>query len=60
MKVDCQAGVGLVGSELGGGPALAAQYQAALEASAARHFDDNHVINCMCHSTENLYRYCSV
>ena len=56
VKVDCQAGVGLVGSELGGGPALAAQYQAALETSVARHFDDNHVINCMCHSTENLYR----
>lgn len=56
MKVDCQAGVGLVGSELGGGPALAAQYQAALEDSVAQHFSENHVINCMCHSTENLYR----
>lgn len=56
VKVDCQAGVGLVGSELGGGPALAAQYQAALERSVAQHFRDNHVINCMCHSTENLYR----
>ena len=56
VKVDCQAGVGLVGSELGGGPALAAQYQTALENSVAHHFQDNHVINCMCHSTENLYR----
>ena len=54
--MDCQAGVGLVGSELGGGPALAAQYQAALENSVAHHFSNNHVINCMCHSTENLYR----
>jgi len=57
VKVDCQAGVGLVGSELGGGPALAAQYQTALEDSVARHFQGNHVINCMCHSTENLYRF---
>ena len=56
VKVDCQAGVGLVGSALGGGAALAAQYQAALEDSVALHFQDNHVINCMCHSTENLYR----
>ena len=54
--MDCQAGVGLVGSALGGGAALAAQYQAALEDSVALHFQDNHVINCMCHSTENLYR----
>lgn len=56
VKVDCQAGVGLIGSELGGGPSLAAKYQAALESSATEYFSDNHVINCMCHSTENLYR----
>ena len=59
MKVDCQAGVGLIGSELGGGPSLAAKYQAALESSATEYFSDNHVINCMCHSTENLYRWFS-
>ncbi|KAG2488978.1 hypothetical protein HYH03_012419 [Edaphochlamys debaryana] len=56
VKVDCQAGVGLIGSALGGGAALSATYQAALEGSVARHFPGNHVINCMCHSTENLYR----
>lgn len=56
VKVDCQAGVGLVGSALGGGPSLAAKYHAALEDSVSQHFTDNHVINCMCHSTENLYR----
>ena len=56
MKVDCQAGVGLIGSVMGGGSHIAGQYHAALEASVATHFGGNHCINCMCHSTENLYR----
>jgi len=56
VKVDCQAGVGLVGSALGGGPALSRTFHAALESSIAEHFPHNHAINCMCHSTENLYR----
>ena len=51
-----QAGVGLVGSALGGGPALSRTFHRALEGSVARHFPGNHAINCMCHSTENLYR----
>jgi hypothetical protein len=55
--VDLQAGVGLVGSALGGGPALSRTFHAALEASIATHFPGNHAINCMCHSTENLYRW---
>eukprot|EP00803_Ostreobium_quekettii_P005322 evm.model.scf_2114.1 EVM.evm.TU.scf_2114.1 scf_2114:2316-14243(+) len=57
VKVDCQAGVGLVGSVLGGGPAASAKYHAALEESVAKHFPGNQVINCMCHSTENIYRF---
>jgi raffinose synthase len=57
VKVDCQAGVGLVGSKWGGGPAAAARFHAALESSIASHFPGNHAINCMCHSTENLYRH---
>lgn len=56
VKVDCQAGVGLAGSSLGGGPALSRRFHAALEESVARYFNGNHCINCMCHSTENLYR----
>ncbi|GFR50303.1 hypothetical protein Agub_g12493, partial [Astrephomene gubernaculifera] len=56
VKVDCQAGVGLIGSAMGGGAALSATYQGALEGSVAAHFPGNHVINCMCHSTENIYR----
>lgn len=56
VKVDCQAGVGLAGSALGGGPALSRKYHAALEESVAHYFRGNHCINCMCHSTENLYR----
>ncbi|KAI3433391.1 hypothetical protein D9Q98_003207 [Chlorella vulgaris] len=57
VKVDCQAGVGLVGSALGGGPAAALKAHSALEDSIATHFKDNHAINCMCHSTENIYRW---
>ena len=56
MKVDCQAGVGLSGSTIGGGPAAAVEYHAALERSVAQNFPGNACINCMCHSTENLYR----
>ena len=47
----------LIGSVMGGGPSLARRWHAALEKSVAAHFKDNHVINCMCHSTENIYRY---
>eukprot|EP00775_Hariotina_reticulata_P012148 gene12148-12286_t len=57
VKVDCQAGVGLVGSCLGGGPAASRLFQAALEDSIAVHFPGNHAINCMCHSSENFYRF---
>ncbi|EIE27114.1 raffinose synthase [Coccomyxa subellipsoidea C-169] len=56
VKVDCQAGVGLAGSTEGGGPQAALHLNGALEDSVAAHFPGNHCINCMCHSTENLYR----
>ena len=56
VKVDCQAGVGLSGSTLGGGSAVAAAYHKALEKSVLANFASNQCINCMCHSTENLYR----
>ncbi len=56
MKVDCQAGVGLIGSKRGGGPTLARDFHDALEASIRTHFPGNHAINCMAHSTENIYR----
>ena len=32
------------------------RFHSALEDSVLRNFRDNHCINCMCHSTENLYR----
>ena len=57
VKVDCQAGVGLIGSVLGGGPAVSAKFHAALEKSVATHFPGNLMINCMCHTTENIYRW---
>ena len=56
VKVDGQAGAGLLGGVLGGGPAAAARFQSALEGSVETHFPGNHVTNCMCHSTENLFR----
>ncbi|GMH43621.1 hypothetical protein BSKO_11543 [Bryopsis sp. KO-2023] len=56
VKVDCQAGVGLIGSVLGGGSEIARRMHNALEKSTKKHFPGNHVINCMCHSTENIYR----
>ena len=41
----------------GGGPNLAQNLHAALEKSVKRHFPTNGLINCMCHSTENMYNY---
>ena len=54
--MDCQAGVGLVGSVMGGGTTVARQWHHALEESIQTHFPGNHAINCMCHSTENIYQ----
>lgn len=42
---------------MGGGPNLAKRFHAALENSVLKHFPGNQAINCMCHSTENLYRH---
>lgn len=57
VKVDCQAGVSMMGASAGGGPSVAARYHASLEKSVSTHFPNNDVINCMCHSTENIYRW---
>lgn len=57
VKVDVQATVGLMGSKLGGGPSMTLKYHQSLESSVQQSFPGNHCINCMCHSTENLYRY---
>ena len=57
VKVDCQSTLDMIGSSLGGGPAVAAGYHAALEESVAAHFPGNACINCMCHSTSDLYRH---
>jgi hypothetical protein len=61
VKVDVQGTIGLAGSAAAdggpGGPALAAAYHKSLEASVAQHFPGNHLINCMCHSTEDLYNF---
>ena len=57
QQVDVQSGVAAMGGGMGGGPELARRYTRALEASVAEHFPSNGCINCMCHSTESLYRY---
>lgn len=36
---------------------MAASYHKALEKSVLANFASNQCINCMCHSTENLYRW---
>lgn len=57
VKVDVQGTIGLAGSADGGGAALAAAYHKSLEASVKTHFPGNHLINCMCHSTEDCYNW---
>jgi raffinose synthase len=57
IKVDGQAVVGGLGQGLGGGPALARKLHAALEASVTKHFPSNGLINCMCHSSENILNF---
>jgi raffinose synthase len=62
--VDVQSGVSAAGGGVGvgGGPHLARVYTEAMEDSVAKRFTNPETgaadtINCMCHSTENLYRY---
>jgi len=57
VKVDAQSIVDTLGAGLGGGPALARAMHGGLNASAARHFPEGSVINCMCHCTSNLYHF---
>eukprot|EP00591_Stephanopyxis_turris_P007599 CAMPEP_0195514416 /NCGR_PEP_ID=MMETSP0794_2-20130614/5810_1 /TAXON_ID=515487 /ORGANISM="Stephanopyxis turris, Strain CCMP 815" /LENGTH=837 /DNA_ID=CAMNT_0040642659 /DNA_START=337 /DNA_END=2847 /DNA_ORIENTATION=+ len=61
VKVDVQSGVSALGSGVGGGPHLARIYTEAMEASVSERFSSEdgaaNCINCMCHSTENIYRY---
>ena len=57
VKVDAQAVIGALGYKNGGGPAFARRVHAALEESVRAHFPDNGIINCMCHSTENIYNF---
>jgi raffinose synthase len=62
VKVDVQSGVSAAGSGVGGGPHVAKIYTEAMENSVSKHFASVEngavdTINCMCHSTENLYRY---
>lgn len=57
VKVDCQAGINLVGSVGGVGASVAARYHDALELSTSQNFETNSVINCMCHTIENIYHW---
>ena len=57
VKVDCQAGINLVGTAGGGGASIASRYHHALESSTGKNFSTNTVINCMCHTIENIYHW---
>jgi len=64
VKVDVQSGVSAAGNGVSvvGGPHISRMYTEAMENSVSEHFasDGNGAvdcINCMCHSTESLYRY---
>ena len=57
VKVDGQAVVGGLGRGHGGGPALAKKLHEMLERSVQTHFPTNGLINCMCHSSENILRF---
>jgi raffinose synthase len=61
VKVDVQSGVSGAGDGAGGGPHISKIYSQAMEASVSKRFPAENgaanCINCMCHSTENLYRY---
>lgn len=56
MKVDCQSTLDMIGSSLGGGSAYSAKFHSMLEDSIKLNFPGNALINCMCHSTNDLYR----
>ena len=63
VKVDVQSGVSAAGDGAGGGPHISKLYTDAMEDSVGKRFQANNgalnAINCMCHSTENIYRYYS-
>lgn len=57
VKVDGQALVTTLGGGLGGASELCRSLHAALNASVARNFGTGAAINCMCHSTDNIYHF---
>lgn len=52
VKVDGQSGLGPFG-----GSEHVAEYVRAMEESVTAHFGSDRCINCMCHSSENLFAY---
>jgi len=57
VKVDVQAYVGAMGQGRGGGPEIVRKVTRSMEQSVSESFGAEHCLNCMCHSTENLYNY---
>lgn len=57
VKIDAQSGLGPFGAGAGGGPEFVRRSVRAMEASVSEYFEGNRCINCMCHSTENLFNY---
>jgi len=57
VKIDAQSGIGPMGDGFGGGPHMVRGQVHAMEASVSEHFEGNRCINCMAHSSENLFQY---
>ena len=57
VKIDAQSGMGTFGEGMGGGPSMVRRQVHAMEASVSSHFEGNRCINCMAHSSENLFGY---
>ena len=57
VKIDAQSGLGPFGKGVGGGPEMVRRQVHAMESSVSKYFDGNRCVNCMCHSTENLFSY---
>jgi len=57
VKVDVQSGLTVMASPYGGYTELARSYNASLERSVKENFPGNVLINCMCHSIDNVMHF---
>lgn len=57
LTLPTQALVTTLGAGRGGGSQICRQLHGAMNASVTRNFGPGSVINCMCHSTDNIYHF---